>query len=109
MKTALGKRLRKISFNLFETFGPFGLDFLFEFLGERGGATLRGDGHGDVFAKIHTGRHDEVAVEVITGVIDQNATGAGIVRNLRIDSRLVSADKDHEDATEVERFVRTVD
>ena len=108
MKIDLERRLRKIAFNLFEALGPFGLDFLFKLLGEPGGAALRGDGHGDIFAKIHAGGHDKVAVEVVTGIIDQNATGAGIVTHLRIHRGLVRTDKDHKNAAEVERFVRTV-
>ena len=79
MKIDLERRLRKIPFNLFEALGPFGLDFLLELLGKRGGAALRRDRYRDIFAKIHTGRHDKVTIEVFTGVIDQDAAGAGIV------------------------------
>ena len=100
--------LFKIAFDLFEALGPFGLDFLLQLFGERGSAALRGDGHGDVLAKVHAGGHDEIAIEVVTGVVDQDAAGAGVVRNLRVYGGLIGADKDHEDAAEVERLVGTV-
>ena len=64
----------KVAFDFFEAFGPFTLNFLLKFFGKRRSAPLSRNSHGNIITKVHAGWHNEITIEVVTGVLEEECS-----------------------------------